>query len=311
MDRLRVVRFRVEDLCEAKVEQLRHAVVRYEDVRRFDVAVDHEVLMRVRNRLAYFPEHRQSLDDREPAIVAVRGQRLTVDVLHDQIGQAIGGRAAVEQSRDIRVLEIGENLTLGPEPPHDRERVHAALDDFERDGVRKLAVGSRRQVHGPHAAAPEFSLDLVRTDPLTDDVAFGLEPGALDERLKRRARIVGIERGLIEAACETHRREERRDFAEQVRVARARLREERVAVGRLESGRLEDERLYAPPLLSRHTGSFRGAGVGEPVPVDSARCSHPFATAHSRSTVARETPRTTAVSSAVRPPKNRSSTMRD
>jgi hypothetical protein len=48
-------------------------------------------------------------------LLAVIGQWDAVDVLHDEVRPAIGGGAAVEQARYVRVRQPGQYLPLIPE----------------------------------------------------------------------------------------------------------------------------------------------------------------------------------------------------
>ena len=75
--------------------------------------MDDQPLVREVDGAAYQPEQRDPLAERE-ALLAVRGDRDALDVLHDEVGHAVL-RAAVEQPRDVRVLEPGEDLPLETE----------------------------------------------------------------------------------------------------------------------------------------------------------------------------------------------------
>ena len=61
------------------------------------------------------------------------------------------------------MIELREDLPLGPESPDDGVGIHAALDDFERDLALEVVVAPR-QVDGAHAAAADESHDRVGTD---------------------------------------------------------------------------------------------------------------------------------------------------
>ena len=61
--------------------------------------------MRVGDRGADLAEELQPLGDVERSAVAVLVDRLPFDVLHHEVRQAVLGRAAVEQARDVRVIE--------------------------------------------------------------------------------------------------------------------------------------------------------------------------------------------------------------
>jgi hypothetical protein len=51
---------------------------------------------------------------------------------------------AVEQARDIRVIEAGEDLPFRPEAPDDGVGIHPALEDLQRDAFVKHGVVSHR-----------------------------------------------------------------------------------------------------------------------------------------------------------------------
>ena len=48
-----------------------------------------------------------TLLDGQLATVAIQVERLTIDVLHDDVGRAVVGRAAIVESRDVGVVERG------------------------------------------------------------------------------------------------------------------------------------------------------------------------------------------------------------
>ena len=82
-----------------------------------------------------------------------------VDVLHDEVGQAVVGRAAVEQARDVRVLERGEDLPLGAKRASMQLGVQPRRHDLDRHPLRELAVGALGQVDRAHAAAADLAFD--------------------------------------------------------------------------------------------------------------------------------------------------------
>lgn len=74
--------------------------------------------------------------------VAIGIERFALDVLHDKVGEAVGGDAAVEEPGDGGVLEAGEDLPFGGEAAAGVIRVEAAADDFEGGGHLELQVGA-------------------------------------------------------------------------------------------------------------------------------------------------------------------------
>jgi hypothetical protein len=76
--------------------------------------------------------------------VFVEGQSL--DVLHHEVRQSVFGRVAIEQARDVRVVEARKDLPLIPESAQHRICVHAALDELDRGLVLVLAVRAPREI---------------------------------------------------------------------------------------------------------------------------------------------------------------------
>jgi hypothetical protein len=111
--------------------------------------MDHEILVRVANRVADLEEQLEPLVHAEPPLVAVGVDRLALDVLHHQVGQPILGRAAVDQAGDARVVERRERLPLAAEALEDVLGIHAPLDDLDRHALREVVVGARGEVHRP------------------------------------------------------------------------------------------------------------------------------------------------------------------
>ncbi len=77
------------------------------------------------------------------------------DVLHDEIRQAVLGRVAVQQARDVRVIEAREDLPLVAEAAQHGLRIHAALDELDRDLLLVLPVGAPGEIDRAHAAAAD------------------------------------------------------------------------------------------------------------------------------------------------------------
>src|SRR5205085_1967968 len=106
------VKLRLQQLGNAEVQQLRHAFRGDENVARLEVAMDDEVLMRVVHRAADHAKQLQALGGCKFARLAVLVYGLALDVFHDEVWQAVGGRAAVEQAGDVRMIEAGKDLAF-------------------------------------------------------------------------------------------------------------------------------------------------------------------------------------------------------
>src|SRR4029079_13397257 len=135
-----------------------------EDVPRLDVAVDDEVLVRRVDGAADVDEQAQSRCDVEPVAIAVGSDRQTVDVLHHQIWKLPFRRAAVEQLRDVRMTQRGEDLPLSDEAPVELLGVGAVAQELDRDLAAVLAVDALGEVYDAHATTTKLAHDAVRAD---------------------------------------------------------------------------------------------------------------------------------------------------
>ena len=99
---------------DIKIEQLRLPLVGHQNVRRLDVAMDDEVLVRVGQRAHAFDE-RHALAQAQAARAAPVVDALAVDQLHHEIREPVGRGAGIEQSRDAGVIEVRQHLALEAE----------------------------------------------------------------------------------------------------------------------------------------------------------------------------------------------------
>ncbi len=273
---------------DAEVEQARFAVGSDQDVGRLEVAVDDELLVRVLDRVADPAQQVDALADAEPLRIAPAVDRLAVDVFHDQVRMAVRRRAAIQQARDVRMVEAGEDLPFAFETAHELARIEARAQQFQCGLLRECTVGAFAQVHRTHAAAVEHAFESPGADAQAD--AICLEPVA-DQGRDFQVRGFAQER-RARRMC----RDQRVHVAPQLAIAAALRVEEcraRRVVGHLDH-RLEQALRVLPTVRIHACGSF-------------AACSSPYnharACSHSRLTVAGEMSSASAVSAMVRPPK--------
>ena len=121
------------------------------------------LLMRVLNGLANLREELQAILGGEMVLVAILGDAHAAHEFHDEVGTPRLRRARVEHARDVRMLHHRQRLPLGLEAGDDRLRVHAELDDLERDAAahRLLLLG---HVHDAAAALADLLQQLVASD---------------------------------------------------------------------------------------------------------------------------------------------------
>ncbi len=108
--------FRRQQLGYAEIQQLRRALVGDEDIGGFDVPVYYQVAMRVLHRGAHLYEQLEPFPNEQGAAVAIRVDGYSVDELHDQVRSAILEFTAVDQARNRRIVQGGENVPLAVQP---------------------------------------------------------------------------------------------------------------------------------------------------------------------------------------------------
>src|SRR5262249_19786185 len=108
-----------------------------------------------------------------------------LDVLHDEVGQTIIGRAGIEQACDVGVIERGQNLTLAMESANDGLAVELATDDFDRNQLLIGVVGAGCQVDASHAAAADLAVEPIRPNaPPAEVLTILQEAHAVPERCR-------------------------------------------------------------------------------------------------------------------------------
>ena len=86
---------RRNDFRDTEVKQFNFAFRSHEDVLRFYVSMHDQIAVGVTNGIAHHEEELQAFGKREPMLVAKGVNRNAVNVVHDEIGQARFGLAAV------------------------------------------------------------------------------------------------------------------------------------------------------------------------------------------------------------------------
>ena len=156
------------------------------------VAMHDEVAVRRRDRVAAVLQELEARLDGETPRPAVLRDRLALDELHHEVRPPVLGRAAVEEPRDVRVLEAREDAPLAGEAREDFVRRHAASQELDRDALVEEAVGALGEEDLAHAAAPEPAEHAVGTDALRRR-SFVRDPGSPSKRLPATA-TAGVSR---------------------------------------------------------------------------------------------------------------------
>ena len=127
----------------------------------------------VGDRAADFAKKRQPFDDGKLMRVAVLVDRKSFDVLHHEIRKAILCRPAVEQPRNVRVVEARENLPLVAEVPQDGICVHATLYQLDGNPLLVFIIGAFGQENRAHPPAPDLTDNAIAIDDLARRETIG------------------------------------------------------------------------------------------------------------------------------------------
>jgi hypothetical protein len=151
---------------------------RHQHIRRFEVAVDDRLLVRVLDTLADALEQLQPLARGQAILVTEMGDGLARHVLHDKERAAARRRAGVEHLGHGGMVHHGQRLPLGLEACHDLPRVHPVLDHLERYLATHgfLLLGEPDLAHS--ASAHEFVDAVAMGNDRT-----GTELSSIDRRL--------------------------------------------------------------------------------------------------------------------------------
>ncbi len=164
---------RIEELRDAEIEQAHSAVGRDEDVRRLQVAVDHQPRVRRGDRPACFGDQPEDLGHAEMLLIGEARDRHALDQLEREVGPAVVRDATVQQPGDAGVIEPGQDLALAEEAAHELARVEVAAHQLERDLLLELAVGALGAPDLAHAAPPEELAQRIRTDTVAGSGTAG------------------------------------------------------------------------------------------------------------------------------------------
>ena len=155
----------LQELGDAEVQQLHRAVGLDQDVAGLQVAVHDEPLVRIGHRRAHLAKQRKAMLDRRCVAGAVGIDGFAFHQLHHEVGQALLGRAPIEQAGDAGMFEMGQDLPLGSQPLQDEVDVEPRAHQLDRHELFVLGIGTARAVHLAHAATPDQLEQLVRPDP--------------------------------------------------------------------------------------------------------------------------------------------------
>ncbi len=152
---------------------------------------------------------RKSVEPRAP-VERVRARvardRLAVDVLHHEIRHAGVGEAAVDQARDVGVVEARQHLALAQEQALLDLGIESAAQKLDRDVLAEIAAFARAEKNRRHAALAEQAHEAERADALADETLREHVVGAELARVLADRRIQKTAIGFVGRGKQTQQR---------------------------------------------------------------------------------------------------------
>src|SRR4029077_12353386 len=152
---------------DPEIEQLRLPFCVRQNVTGLDVAMTNQIPMRKFHRVADLQKELQSLTRRQLLRNCKSSHRCADNVVHDEVGQTIVGRACIEQPPDIWVIEPGQDLAFRSEAAQVLSLVCPPIQYLDRDLFLKLTISALRQKYCAHPAAAKFTDDDIRAHALS------------------------------------------------------------------------------------------------------------------------------------------------
>src|SRR6185437_1236391 len=104
------------------------------------------------NGAQYIEEQANSVVDVQFLTVAIADDRLPVNIFQDQIRFPVGGYSCIEQFRNVRMRQLGENSSFAFEPLDSALCSNGQVQELDRNMPFEMAIAAFGQPHGPHAA---------------------------------------------------------------------------------------------------------------------------------------------------------------
>ena len=246
--------------------------------------------MRILHRRTYLPKQLEPAGHCQLVAFTIEIDSFALDQFHDQVRHAVGGGTAIQQTRDVGMVERRQNLPFIAESLVHRSAIDAAANQFDRHFLGVLSVGANRAIDLAHATYSDTFQGFVGTHTAA---GTRLSREHVRSRIGKSSVVQELRIHLVLLVQEQY------DFATQRLITGAELFQANQPV---RSRRFQDGRQSVFDLLP----AFGSHGVALLL---RARCSHKRAVAHSRLAVAGEILTASAASSMESPPKKRNSTI--
>jgi hypothetical protein len=145
----------IQQLCDAEIQQFWDAGGGYQDIRRLQIAMNNEVLMGIVNRGANRLKELETRIDIETIRIAKEIDGHAIDVFHDKVSAAVGQGATIEQMRDIRVIELRQDLAFQLEARVHRNGERTAMHHLDGDLLLELSISPLGKVNLAHPAGAQ------------------------------------------------------------------------------------------------------------------------------------------------------------
>src|SRR5258708_4499982 len=101
--------------------------------------------------------------------VAIGANWFAVHIFHDEIGQAFIGCSAIDEPRDVGMIELRQDLPLIAKATENSLGIESATDELDCDFLAVFIVRPRCEIDSPQTAAADFANDLVSAKLMTDE----------------------------------------------------------------------------------------------------------------------------------------------
>lgn len=159
---------RLNQLGNTKIEQFDATLAGDHDVRRLEVAVNHERGMGVLQRITHLKKQVKAAPQRAIGAQTMAVDGFAINELHDQVGPAFFGGAGIQQAGDAGVIELRQNLTLGTKPLQQRLLARADAHQLDRGTRTEPLIGPFGEQHFAHAALADPPHQQPRPEPPPD-----------------------------------------------------------------------------------------------------------------------------------------------
>ena len=172
--RLRVV---LDQLGDSEVEQPDLALLRDQDVRGLEVAVNHRAGMGERHGVGHLEQQPKAARQARHVLAAMLVDRQALDVLQCQERLAVRGDTGVVETGDARVLQRREDVPLARETLRKGTAGLADRRQLERNLAIQLPVGPLGPPDLAHAARTEPAEQAIRADGVARGAAGSIDRG--------------------------------------------------------------------------------------------------------------------------------------